>query len=161
MSRILPQPWVTGALWVTWLLLNNSASPGHLVLATVLALSLPLFTQRFWPEYPRTIRVRPLLRLVAIVLYDIVVANLKLIPLILGPKSRLRPMFVPIPLDLTQPFPITLLASIITLTPGTVSANLSGDRRTLLVHDINVEDARAAAAHIKARYERPLLEIFE
>jgi multicomponent K+:H+ antiporter subunit E len=67
-----------------------------------------------------------------------------------------------VPLELQQPFAITLLASIISLTPGTVSANLSGDRRSLLVHDLDVEDAdETAVQRIKQRYEKPLMEIFE
>jgi multicomponent K+:H+ antiporter subunit E len=66
-----------------------------------------------------------------------------------------------IPLDLRHPFSTTLLASIITLTPGTVSVNLSGDRRSLLIHGLAVADPEAAARRVKQRYERPLMEIFE
>jgi multicomponent K+:H+ antiporter subunit E len=53
-----------------------------------------------------------------------------------------------------------MLASVISLTPGTVSADLSDDRKTLLVHGLNVVDEAAAVAEIKQRYEAPLLEVF-
>lgn len=161
MSRVLPQPLISAALLLTWLLLHNGISAGLLISGVVLAVAIPLGTQKFWPEYPRTVRVAPLLRLIAVVLYDIVVANLKMVVLILGPARRLRPHFIVVPVSLRQPFPVTLLASIISLTPGTVSANLSGDRRSLLVHDLNVEDPDASIARIKGRYEKPLMEIFE
>lgn len=161
MSRVLPQPFISFALLLTWLLLHNGISAGLLISGVVLAVVIPLGTQKFWPEYPRTMRVVPLLRLTAVVLYDIVVANMKMVVLILGPARRLRPHFIVVPVSLRQPFPVTLLASIISLTPGTVSANLSGDRRSLLVHDLNVEDPDAAVARIKGRYEKPLMEIFE
>lgn len=161
MRRILPQPEMSIALFLVWLLLNNSVAAGTLVMAAILAVVLPLITHRYWPEYPSTVRLLPLARLIAIVLVDIVIANLRLIPLILGPKSRLHPRFLVIPLDLRHPFPITLLASIITLTPGTVSANLSGDRRSLLVHGLRVPDEAKAVADIKQRYERRLKEVFE
>ena len=161
MRRIFPQPAMSTALFIGWLLLNNSVAAGTLVMAAILAVLLPLVTQRYWPEYPRIVRFVPLLRLIGIVLVDIIIANLRLIPLILGPKHRLHPRFLVVPLELRHPFPISLLASIITLTPGTVSANLSGDRRSLLVHGLRVPDEALAVADIKRRYERRLKEVFE
>ncbi|MNN12634.1 Na(+)/H(+) antiporter subunit E [compost metagenome] len=94
-------------------------------------------------------------------LYDIVVANLQVARLVVGPTQTLRPAFVEIPLELTDDLPITILASVITLTPGTVSADLSADRRTLLVHGLDVPDPAGLVADIKARYEAPLKEIFQ
>jgi multicomponent K+:H+ antiporter subunit E len=161
MRRVLPQPLMSITLFGVWLLLHNAASPGLLISGAILALGLPLLTQRYWPEYPGTVRLLPLLRLGGLVLFDIVIANLRLVPLILGPRRALRPRFIVIPLELRQPFSITLLASIISLTPGTVSANLSGDRRTLLVHGLKVTDEAAAVAQIKKRYERRIAEVFE
>jgi multicomponent K+:H+ antiporter subunit E len=161
MSRILPQPVISAALLVTWLLLHNAISVGLLLTGVLFAVGLPLVTHRFWPEYPRTIRIAPLLRLIGVVIYDIVVANMRMVVLILGPARRLRPQFVVVPVTLQEPFAITLLASIISLTPGTVSANLSGDRRSLLVHDLDVEDKETAVQRIRERYEKPLMEIFE
>ena len=161
MRRLFPQPAMSIALLITWLLLHNSVSAGLLLLGALLAVALPLTTNQFWPEYPHTVRLRPLLGLVAIVLYDIIVANLRVLLLVIGPARRWRPHFIVEPLDLRQPFPITLLASIITLTPGTVSANLSGDRRSLLVHGLDIGDPETAVADIKQRYERRLKEVFE
>ncbi|HSJ33052.1 MAG TPA: Na+/H+ antiporter subunit E [Longimicrobiales bacterium] len=161
MSRFVPQPVISATLLLTWLLLHNAISVGLLLTGVLLAVGLPLLTQRFWPEYPRTIRIGPLLRLIAVVIYDIVVANMRMVVLILGPARRLRPQFVVVPVTLREPFAITLLASIISLTPGTVSANLSGDRRSLLVHDLDVEDPETAVARIRERYEKPLMEVFE
>ncbi|MNE59191.1 Na(+)/H(+) antiporter subunit E [compost metagenome] len=102
-----------------------------------------------------------LLRFIGLVLYDIVVANLQVARLVVGPTRTLRPAFVEIPLELTDDLPITILASVITLTPGTVSADLSADRRTLLVHGLDVPDPAGLVADIKARYEAPLKEIFQ
>jgi multicomponent K+:H+ antiporter subunit E len=160
-SRLFPQPAMTVSLFIAWLLLNNSLAAATLIMAALLAVAVPLLTQRYWPEYPKTVRVVPMAKLIALVLFDIIIANLRLVPLILGPTRRLQPRFLEIPLDLREPFTITLLASIITLTPGTVSANVSGDRRTLLVHGLRVLDEAAAVAGIKHRYERRLKEVFE
>jgi multisubunit Na+/H+ antiporter MnhE subunit len=79
---------------------------------------------------------------------------------ILGPQSALTPAFIWVPLDIRSAHGITALASIITLTPGTVSAELTRDQRHLLVHCFNLADANKAIATIKARYEAPLMEIF-
>lgn len=160
-ARWLPQPAMSATVLATWLLAHNSVAPLLLLTGLVLAIGIPLWTQRFWPEYPRKVRYLPLLRLIRVLLYDIVIANLRVAVLILGPRSRLNPHFIVLPLALKQPFPITLLASMISLTPGTVSANLSGDRRTLLVHELSAADPDATVARIKERYEKPLMEIFE
>ncbi len=63
-------------------------------------------------------------------------------------------------MELTDDLAISMLVSIITLTPGTCSADLSADRRTLLVHGLDVPDPQTLIADIKARYEAPLKEIF-
>ena len=91
---------------------------------------------------------------------DIVVANLQVAKLILGPVGRLRPAFVEIPLQLNDELALTMLASIISLTPGTVSADLSDDKRMLLVHSLDVDDEEELVRSIQTRYEAPLLEVF-
>jgi multicomponent K+:H+ antiporter subunit E len=72
----------------------------------------------------------------------------------------LQPAFFIVHLELTNPVAITVLANTITLTPGTVSADLSSRQERLLVHGLHVPDIEAAIADIKQRYEAPLKEIF-
>ncbi len=102
-----------------------------------------------------------LVRFVLVVHWDIITANVVVARLILGSPRKLRPAFVELPLELTDDFAITLLASTISLTPGTVSADVSEDRRTLLIHALDMDDEAELVAQIKQRYERPLKEIFE
>jgi multicomponent K+:H+ antiporter subunit E len=66
-----------------------------------------------------------------------------------------------VPLDIRDPNGILALAGIITMTPGTLTADLTEDRRFLLVHAFDVDDEAALIAQIKARYEEPLREIFD
>jgi len=161
MNRWLPQPLFSLLLWLVWLLLNNTVASGHLLLGAMLALVLPLFTSRFWPDRPRIRKPLRLLCYIAVLLWDIIIANLAVARLILGPSARLRPAFLHLPLELRNEFAIVMLANTISLTPGTVSSDLSADRRTLLIHALDVEDPEQAIARIKQRYERPLQEIFE
>lgn len=160
MKRLLPQPLLSAGLLATWLLLNNTLAPAQLLLGAALAIALPLL---FAPLRPAPVRLRRpwvALRLLARVLADIVLANVEVARRILGPEDALTPHFVWVPLDIRQPWGIATLAGIITLTPGTVSSELSADRRYLLVHALNEADPAALVAAIKTRYERPLMEIF-
>ncbi|MCU0932955.1 MAG: Na+/H+ antiporter subunit E [Thiobacillaceae bacterium] len=160
-ARLLPHPLLTPALAGVWLLLNNSLHPGHIILGILLGWLIPLFTLRFWPETVKIHRPMLLLRFTLVVLYDIVLANMVVALRILGRPQRLHPTLVDVPLDLRGDLAISLLANTICLTPGTVSARLSGDRRTLLVHALDAPDADEVRAQIKARYEAPLKEVFE
>lgn len=142
-----------------WLLLNGSASPGNLLIAALLALVVPPLVGA------GRVRLRALpvaLRLAGTVLWDIVRSNLDVTRRVLGADAAIHPRFVWVPLDLQSPPGIVVLASIITLTPGTVSAELSPDRRRLLVHALHTDgDGSDIVADIKQRYEAPLREIFE
>jgi len=161
MTRLLPHPVLTPVLTIIWLLLNNSIEPGHIVLGLTLGWAIPAFTIHFWPETVAIRKPITLLRYIALLLFDIVVANFTVARLILGNPSRLQPVFVKLPLDLTSDLAISLLANSITLTPGTLSARLSDDCSYLLIHALNESDPDALIATIKQRYERPLKEIFE
>jgi len=159
--RLLPAPALSAVLWVSWLMLNESASAGHVLLGLALAVAIPWFTERFRPDRPRLRGLGAATRLALVVLGDIVKSNIVVARQVLGPESRIRPAFVWVPLDIRDPHGIVALAGIITLTPGTLSSELSDDRRHLLVHAFDVDDEQALVADIKQRYETPLREIFE
>ena len=164
LCRLLPHPLLSLLLLVCWLWLNNTLEPGHVLLGAVLGVAIPYATRRFWPE-PLVVR-RPLrvVEYAAVVLYDVVVANLQVAAIILGPLSRVRPAFVRVPLDLRTDFAVTVLASTVTLTPGTVSVEVEDDgtgRRWLVVHALRCLDADDMVRTIKERYEQRLKEILE
>jgi len=161
MTRLLPHPLLTPVLTIIWLLLNNSMDAGHIVLGLILGWTIPVLTIRFWPE---TVMIRKPLTLIKysfILLFDIIIANFTVARLILGNPDKLQPVFVKLPLDLNSDLAISLLANSITLTPGTLSAQLSEDSSYLLIHALNETDPEALVATIKQRYESPLKEIFE
>lgn len=160
MRRWLPHPVLSAAIFLLWAALTNAASLGALVVGALLAVLLPLLTQRFWPDAPRLARRGAILRLAARVALDILVANLAVARRVLGPLDRLRPAFVEVPLALRDPFAATLLGSIVSLTPGTVSIDVDRTRWVLSLHALDAPDPQALIAAIKARYEAPLLEIF-
>ncbi|MEL6684452.1 MAG: Na+/H+ antiporter subunit E, partial [Pseudomonadota bacterium] len=96
-----------------------------------------------------------------VVLWDIIVANIEVAWIVLTvPTSKLKPAWIIVPLRLKQPEAITMLAGTITLTPGTVSADLSDKGHSLLVHVLHTDDPDAVRDDIITRYEERLLEIF-
>jgi len=163
-QRLLPAPLLSAMLLAAWLMLNESASAGHLLLGTALALALPVWSRRYDPDAPVLRRAGVALRLAGTVLRDIVVSNVEVARRVLGAERLLRPAFVWVPLDIRHPYGMVSLAGIITLTPGTVSSEITPDRRHLLVHVLHCPDDETAAAMVatmKARYEAPLMEVFE
>ena len=160
-KRLLPHPLLSVILLVIWLLLVNELSTGHLLLGALLGWGVPLYTARFWPDQVRVRRPLLLLRFTGIVLYDIVVANLTVARLILGSQQRLKPAFVSMPLALRSEVATSLLANTVSLTPGTVSAYLSADRRCLIIHSLHTTAPDELIDLIRQRYEAPLKEILE
>lgn len=161
MRRWLPHPLLTASLAVLWLLLVNQLTAGHVVLGALLGWLIPFATASFWPERIRIRHPLTLLHFFGVFLIDIVRGSFLVAWLILRGPKRLRPAFVAVPLALKTDLAISLLANTISLTPGTVSAKLSADKRTLIVHTIDTGDAAALVAEIKQRYETPLKNIFE
>ena len=159
--RLLPNPALTLFLTALWLMLNNRVSVGHLLLGLFLGWAIALLVQGFVLDLPKVRRPLRLCLFCLKVLVDIVVANLQVAKLVLGPVKKLQPAFVEVPMEIEHPFVLAVLTSIISLTPGTVSASLRADHRVLLVHALDAPDADALVAELKTRYESPLLEMFE
>lgn len=165
-NRLKPRHWfphkmLSVYMVIVWLLLNNSIAPGQVLLGAFLAWLIPWLTQAFWPEVLHIRKPLLVMKMGVIIFYDIIIANLILAVRILGPVDKLQPAFVKVPLDIDHDFTIALLASIISLTPGTVSADVSKDGRYLLLHCLHVTDVEVEIRLVKERYETPLKEIFE
>lgn len=162
MSRLVPRPLIALACAVVFVFLVNEFTLGAILLGAVLGLVIGRLTDRFWPGQPKVKRPLAILAYSGIVLKDILLSNIEVAKLVLFRRGdELQSRFITVPLDLRSPEAIAALAGTITLTPGTVSADLSADGRALLVHCLNVDDTDAAVADIKNRYESRLKEIFE
>lgn len=158
---LLPHPFLTVLLAIVWTLLQNEVSAGMVVFGFILGIIIPILTAPYWPDRPGRPRIRKFIKYCAIVIWDIAVANVQVAWIVLTkPNSKLRPEWIVVPLKLTQPEAISLLAGTITLTPGTVSADLSNAGHSLLVHVLHTDDPDAVRDEIKERYEARLVEIF-
>jgi multicomponent K+:H+ antiporter subunit E len=160
MLRWLPHPWFALWLLVAWLLLQQSLAAPTIVLGIVLALVVSWALGKL--DLPR-VRVRSLgtlLVLLVRVFGDIVRSNIAVARIIVSPKPRFTSGFVTIPLEITSPYALALLACIITATPGTIWVSHDSGRRILVIHVLDVVDEAIWIDHIKRRYEQPLLRIF-
>lgn len=154
----MPHPGLSLLLLAIWLLVNNSFAPGQVVLGGILSILIPLFTSEFLPE--RMGPSRPLLAAKYLVrlLVDILVANVQVALWILRPNRKLQPAFIRYDLKLDSPMAISVLSNTISLTPGTVSCDLSPDRRHLVIHSLHAREPERLVRQIYNRYEKPLLE---
>ena len=159
-ARWFAHPWLSVLLAASWLLLQHTLAPFHLISAVLIGLLVPRLLHNFLPA-TKPMRFVPAMRLMLVVLWDIVMSNITVARLVLGPMSRPQPAWVTVPLALSHPTAIALLASIITTTPGTVSCLIDEERKHILVHALDCSDPAQMAADIKARYEILLLAIFE
>jgi len=158
-TRAVP-PVLTGMLLVMWLLLNDSLSLGHVLLGLSLAVVLAWSSGVLRPLQPRIRRAQLALVLFGLVLRDIVQSNLGVARIVLGLRKP-RPGFVKIPLDLTDPHGLAVLAGIVTATPGTVWVDHDTVSSTLTLHVLDLKSEQEWIDWIKNRYERLLLGVFE
>ena len=146
-------------LAVSWLALSRSVEPVHLLSATLIGLIVPRLLRGLL-HVSSPIRWSPALRLTLVVTWDIVMSNITVAKLVLGPMSLPQPAWLRVPLACEHHRVNALFASIITMTPGTVSAVVDEQANCIWVHALNCDDAQAMVADMKARYEAPLLTIF-
>ena len=162
MRRLFPHPYLSLTLVILWFLLVNQWKLGSLVMAAILATAIPLITSAWWPDRPRVKRPFGLAAYSLLVLWDVIVANFQVARIVLFmPRDKIQSRWITVPLDLHSPEAISLLAGTITMTPGTMTADMSACGRALLVHALHAPDPDGVRDDIKARYEARLKRIFE
>lgn len=160
--KIFPHPLLSIALTLVWLMLVNKVTVGNIILGGALGIIVPFITAPYWPGRPTIKSIPRGIAYCLLVMWDICVANVQVAKIILFKRNdNLKSGWVTVPLELTSPEAITILAGTITMTPGTVSAVLSANGTSILVHCLDAEDPDAVRDEIKTRYEARLKEIFE
>ena len=145
-----------------WFLLVNQWKVGSLVMAVFLATVIPLVTSPYWPHRPRLNSLPALLSYAGLVVWDVILANIQVARIILFmPRDRIQSAWIPVPIELKSPEAIAILAGTITMTPGTVTADMSACGTVLLIHSLHAPDPDAIRDDIKSRYETRLKRIFE
>lgn len=158
---MLPYPILTLALIVFWVLLNG-ASAGQLLLGTLVAVFASWAMTALRPDVPKIRKWRLLSTLFCIFMADVVRSNIATARVILFGRAKGHTSeFVLMPIELENRTALSLLAVIVTSTPGSAWLEYDSRDRTVLLHLIDVDDKQAWLALMKNRYEKPLLEIFQ
>lgn len=162
LRRLFPHPYLSLTLVILWMCLVNRLAVGSLVMAVILGTAIPLITAAWWPGQQRVARPGALIRYIGLVVWDVIVANVQVAKIVLFmPTDRIQSAWITVPLDLHTPEAITILAGTITMTPGTLTADIASDGKSLLIHSLHAPDPAAIRDDIKTRYESRLKRIFE
>jgi multicomponent Na+:H+ antiporter subunit E len=156
--------WGIFFLPLTWMALTGNFSVGNFFLGFVIG-SLAL-----WIVHP-TGEVVPLifyfrkvflwLKFIGFFLWELQLASLRVAFDVLTVRHHMRPAVLAIPLDLDTDLGITFFANVITLTPGTLSLDVSNDRKTLYIHAMYVDDVEQFKYNLKNRLERRIMELLQ
>ncbi|NPV76505.1 MAG: Na+/H+ antiporter subunit E [Anaerolineae bacterium] len=148
-------------LAVAWGALSGDFAPVNLFFGFALGYVILWISYRKMTQVTYFRRVFVVLEFLSFFLWELLIANIRVVIIVLSPRPKLRPAVIGIPLDIQEDAAITLLVNLITLTPGTLSLDVSTDRRMLYIHSIWVQDAETFRAHIKTGYERRVKELFQ
>ena len=161
MKKIVSWLYLPTLLLGLWLLLNDSLSPGNIILGGALALFFGWASTALRPlrAHPR----KPLvaLKLIWRVAVDVFNSNLDVGRIIWTGPRKIQPGFLKIPITLKDPHGLAALSCIVTYTPGTVWAEFAEDEELLTLHVLDLTDEAYWIHKIQYDYERPLKEIFE
>ena len=148
-------------LALAWVAITGVFSFANLVMGLLLAtVALYLIRERVgWPHF--FLRTRRIVSLALLFLYELVLSALRVAFLVVSPKMKIRPGIIAFPLTVQRDFEITLLANLITLTPGTLSVDVSDDKATLFVHCIDSSDPDKVRRDIAEGFERKIIEAFQ
>lgn len=162
MSRLFPYPLLTIALTIMWLLLQQSAGLGHVLLGFVVAFAASHAMARLQPHQPRIRRPDLILKLLAEVTVDILRSNIAVTRIVIaGERRKTTAAFIKMPLELKDPAGLAVLSCIITATPGSAWLEYSPAESTVLIHVLDLIDEAEWIDTIKRRYESLLVEIFQ
>lgn len=145
---------------VVWMFMNSSLTPSTFVIGFIIGLLMIIMTRRYFRDRLYIWRIWSAIKLTLIFLKELVLSNISVLMLVIKPDlSTVRPMIFAMPTELERDWEITLLSSLITLTPGTIVLHVSDDQRTLYIHAIDVNDVDEAIDSIKNTFEKAIMEV--
>lgn len=139
--------------------MNSSLTATTFIIGYLIGLILIIITRRFFNSRLYIWRLWAAIKLTLLFFKELTLSNISVLMLVIRPKLKLQPMIFAMPTELEQDWEITLLSSLITLTPGTIVLHVSDDQRTLYIHAIDVDDVDEAIDSIKNSFEKAIMEV--
>lgn len=144
---------------VIWMFMSSSLTATTFIIGYIIGILLILMTRRFFTTRLYLWRVWAAIKLTLIFFRELILSNISVLMHVIRPRLNIQPMFFALPTDLEKDWEITLLSSLITLTPGTIVVNVSHDQRTLYIHALDVNDVDEAVESIKNSFEKAIMEV--
>lgn len=142
-----------------WMFLKTSYSPASFFVGYFFGLLIIYMFRRFFTSRFYLLRVVAVVNLIYIFTKELILANIAVLKVILKPKLDIKPGIFAYPTELKQDWEITVLANLITLTPGTLVVDVSPDNKVLYVHAMDISDADEDIQGIKNTFEKAIMEV--
>ncbi len=146
-------------LALTWGAMTGSFEVDNLLIGFAFGFVVLYVSQRRDGRAEYAAKVVTIIRFIGFYLWELLQANLRVAHDVVTPRHLSKPGIIAIPLDARTDAEITLVANLLTMTPGDLSLDVSTDRRVLYVHSMYLDDAHEVTADIKAGFERRVLEV--
>ena len=142
-----------------WMFLSGRINPNGFVIGFLLGALAILMMRRFFNERLYLERLWSVFKLCVLFFKELVLANIAVLKVVLKPKLDMQPAFFKYETNLTEEWELTLLSSLITLTPGTVVVHISDDNKYLYIHAIDAADVEETIDSIRNSFERAIMEV--
>ncbi|MEK3798379.1 Na+/H+ antiporter subunit E [Peribacillus sp. FSL H8-0477] len=143
----------------TWMFLKNEYSGNTFIIGYILGLLILIVFRHFFNERFYMLRVYAVMKLVLLFFKELLLSNIAVLKVILKPRLTITPGIFALETKLTKDWEITILANLITLTPGTLVVNVSADNKTLYIHAMDLADKQEAIDNIKNTFEKAIMEV--
>ncbi|MCM3730792.1 Na+/H+ antiporter subunit E [Fictibacillus nanhaiensis] len=144
---------------VIWMFLSESYSFASFLVGFVIGAALLFLLNRFIPDSYYFKQVKAIGYLIFLFIKELIMANLEVLKWVYKPKLDFQPGIIALPIDVKKNWEITLLANLITLTPGTLSVDVSRDQRYIYIHAIDLPDVNQTIVGIKDTFEKAIREV--
>ncbi|KHE71780.1 Na+/H+ antiporter subunit E [Halobacillus sp. BBL2006] len=144
---------------VMWMFLSESYAFSTFFIGYLLGIGLLFILQRFIPDSFYMKRVWKFIKLILLFIRELVLSNIDIVKLVYKPKLDIQPGIFALPIELKSNFEITLLANLITLTPGTLSIAVSEDHSKIYIHAMDIPDVEQSINDIKETFEKAIMEV--
>ena len=143
----------------TWMFLGNSYTFSSFFGGYLIGLLMLFVLRRFFSNQFYLLNVIAVIKLILIFIRELILSNISILKVIIRPKLDISPGIFALPIELTKDWEITVLANLITLTPGTLVLEVSDDRKWLYIHAMDVADVKDAIDSIKNTFEKVIKEV--
>ncbi len=144
-----------------WIFLHGSATPGHFFVGLIMAAFIIRFLKKSYYQDRAFFRIGSYFRYLRSFIWELFIANFQVLKIVLSPRLSIRPGIIPYKTMCKTPLGVTMLANSITLTPGTLSIDVSEDHETIFVHTLDIDHPDEVAESIREGLERPIVGAVE